>query len=158
MEIILIAAVASNGVIGNRDDLPWDIPNDLKRFKRLTLNHPVIMGRRTYDSILARSKKPLPDRTNIVLTRNENFHPDGIITANSIDEAILLAATFNSRAYVIGGETVYRDSMERAFGLEITEVTGNYDGDSFFPRIDQTVWKEVFRENHDGYSFVRYRH
>lgn len=153
--ISIIVAVAKNGVIGKANALPWYIPEDLKRFKALTVGHTVIMGRKTYESILARINKPLPDRKNIVITRQNNFsvHP-GVEVFSSLDQAI--TAHKNEEIFIIGGAEIYNQAMSKVDRLLVTEVSGEHDGDVFFPTIDLAIWKEVSREPHDGYSFVAY--
>ena len=161
MEIILIAAVAQNRVIGNKGALPWYIPADLQRFKKLTTGHPVIMGRKTYESILKRIGKPLPDRLNIVLTSQKNYAvAPGVILASSFNEAIEKVKN-ESIIYVIGGRQVYEDALPKATTLEMTHVHQDYEGDALFPEINKEIWKEESRENHSEsdikYSFARYK-
>lgn len=155
-ELILIAAVAKNSVIGKRGGIPWHIPEDIKRFRRLTLDSTVIMGRKTYDSL---DIKPLPKRLNIVLSRDKEFCPPNLVVCDSLEQA-LDACSFNEAVYVIGGQRVYEQTVNhpQASRLEITEVDREYDGDAFFPRIDPEIWEEVkeFRESRDWYSFVTY--
>ena len=158
MNLTLIAAVAENNVIGNAGALPWSLPEDLKRFKQLTLHHPVIMGRRTYESILARIGKPLPHRQNIVVSSQEELViPQGVVFhAFDIEGAIRLAHDYHHTAFVIGGATLYAQLLPRATRLEITEVYASPPGDTFFPSIEGKVWREVERTPRDGYSFVQY--
>src|SRR3989338_1130371 len=107
LEIIIIAAIADNNVIGNNNDIPWNIPEDLKRFKELTTGNPVIMGRNTYESILARIKKPLPNRKNYVLTRNLSYTPEGVHIVHTLQEALQhIQETRTTKAYIIGGKKV----------------------------------------------------
>jgi len=159
MELVIIAAVAENNIIGKDNHLLWHIPEDLKRFKRLTENHPVIMGRKTYESI-PEEYRPLLGRLNIVLSRN-SFYECGMISAKSLEEAIKLAESAddgfdNSMAFIIGGQSVYEQSIGRADRLEITEVHHNYVGDAYFPRINSAVWREINRLDKERYSFVTY--
>lgn len=150
MKIIIIAAVSENGVIGDGPNIPWHISEDFKRFKELTLNHPVIMGRKTFESI----GKPLSNRQNIVLTRKNDYNPEGVLVVHSLDEA--LSSCEDEEVYIIGGSTVYSEAMPKADVLEITEVHQKVDGDVFFPDIDKNVWKEIVRDDRQGFSFVTY--
>ena len=157
--ITIIVAKAENNVIGNENQLIWHLSSDLKRFKSLTSGHPILMGRKTYESI----GKPLPNRTNIVITRNEEWKEVGVFTSNSLEEAIKKAKEFDDEIFIIGGGNIYKQSMEFADFLEITEVHQEFEGDTRFPEIDEKIWKEVSRErfekdekNEFDYSFVRY--
>lgn len=157
--ITIIVAKAENNVIGNENQLIWHLSSDLKRFKSLTSGHPILMGRKTYESI----GKPLPNRTNIVITRNEEWKEVGVFTSNSLEEAIKKAKEFDDEIFIIGGGNIYKQSMEYADSLEITEVHHEFEGDTRFPEIDEKIWKEVSRErfekdekNEFDYSFVRY--
>lgn len=158
--ITIIVAKAENNVIGNNNELIWHLPTDLKHFKDLTTGHTVIMGRRTFDSI----EKPLPNRTNIVITRNEEWKFDGVIVADSLEEAIEKGKKIGENLFIIGGGNIYEQSMDVADILEVTEVHHPFKGDAFFPEIDRTIWNEVSREdfladdkNEFAYSFVRYK-
>jgi len=157
--IALIAAVADNRVIGRDGEMPWHLPADLRHFKETTTGHPVIMGRLTYDSIAADLGGPLPDRTNIVLSRRDPDLPEGVVVADSIQEAIdaaRAAAGDAETVYVIGGATVYEQFLPRADRLVRTEIQESYEGDTRFPAWDRTEWTEQHREDHDGFSFVEY--
>ena len=151
MELILIAAVAENKVIGHHGKIPWYFSEDMKRLRELTLGNTIIVGRKTYDSLPLKFR-PLPDRNNIVITRNENYEADGIITAISIQEALEMAKSLGKRNYVIGGADIYRQTINLANKLEITEIKGNFKGDAFFPEIDNKIWKESFRDKRVQYS------
>ena len=143
--ITLIAAVATNGVIGNAGRLPWSIPDDLRRFRSLTIGKPVIMGRATFDSI----GRPLPERTNIVLTRNSRFSVPGVHRATGAADAVAVAQNLHgveSEICVIGGGEIYREMLPRASKLCITHVHAQPAGDTHFPEIAQDRWQEVFRE------------
>lgn len=145
MLISAIVAVAENGVIGQDNQLPWYLPADLAYFKRTTLGHCVIMGRNSFRSI----GRPLPKRTNIVLTRDPFFAADGVLTAHSIEEAFQLAeATGDTEAFIIGGGDLYRQTMPLWDKLYLTEVHIRPDGDVFFPPIRLDDWREVWREAH----------
>jgi dihydrofolate reductase len=153
-EIIAIAAVAANGVIGAGNDIPWRIPADWQRFKALTMGNVLIMGRKTYDSI----GRPLPGRTTFVITRDRMWRGEGVRPVPSVDEALNQALLLDSqRIFVAGGGEIYRAAWDRLTGLEITEVDQHPDGEVTFPEIDPEEWIESSREPHDGYSFVSYR-
>ena len=153
-EIIGIAAVAVNGVIGSDNDIPWRIPADWQRFKALTMGNVLIMGRKTYDSI----GRPLPGRTTFVITRDRMWRGDGVRAVPDLDDAFDQAMLLNPEAiFVAGGGEIYRAAWDRLTGLEITEVDQQPDGDVRFPEIDPDEWIEIEREPGDGYSFVSYR-
>ena len=159
MELALIAAVSGGRVIGNKGEMPWHIKEDLKRFKGLTYGHPVLMGRKTYESIIKRNGKPLPARMNIVLSMDAGFqvnHPGATVCGN-INEALEIASIRDRVCYVVGGQNVYEQTIGLANRLEITEVHGEFEGDAFFPEINKEDWTETFREKKDFYSFVTYR-
>jgi len=139
--IYLVAAVASNGIIGANGRLPWHFPEELKHFKEVTLGHPVIMGRRTWESL----KGPLPGRRNIVVTRTPGYRAPGIETAVSLDAALALCATAE-KAMVIGGSRLFEESLPIACGLELTEIRRDYAGDTRFPEYDRSQWREIKRE------------
>lgn len=153
-EIIAIAAVAANGVIGAGNDIPWRIPADWKRFKALTMGSVLIMGRKTYDSI----GRPLPGRTTFVITRDRMWRGDGVCAVPSVDEAFDQAMLLNPRViFVAGGGEIYRAAWDRLTGLEITEVNQQPAGEVIFPEIDPEDWLETGREPHNEYTFVSYR-
>ncbi|MFC7177475.1 dihydrofolate reductase [Halosegnis marinus] len=154
-EVVLVAAVAANGVIGRDGTMPWHYPEDLKHFKQLTTGHPVVMGRRTYESIVARIDGPLPDRTNVVLSRSALDLPEGAVHAGGTDEALALAAERDDVVYVVGGETVYEAFMSRADRLVLTELDDAYEGDTYFPELGPE-WTETAREAREGLAFVTY--
>jgi dihydrofolate reductase len=144
--IVLVAAVGENGVIGRDGALPWRLKSDMQHFRRLTLGRPVVMGRKTYESI----GKPLTDRTNIVITRDRGFAAEGIVVAHSLDEAMQAArADAQQRSVgeiaVIGGAGIFCDSMALADQLEITLVHASPPGDTFFPPIGTKIWRETGR-------------
>jgi dihydrofolate reductase len=149
-EIIVIVAVAKNNVIGKDNRMPWHNKEDLERFKSLTLNHTVIMGRKTFLSLPI---KPLPRRENIVLSRN-NFKFDNVIVKESLDEAINHSK--NKMVFIIGGSSVYEESMKFANKLEITKIDKEYEGDTFFPEIDGSEWELIKEERKEYYSFQTY--
>lgn len=142
----LIAAVAANGVIGSDNALPWRLPEDLKRFKALTLGHPVIMGRKTYASI----GRPLPGRRNIVVSRNAAFAAAGCETAASLEAAIAACAGTADEIFVIGGAQIYAEALPLAERLYLTEIRAEFPGDARFPAFDRDAWRETARERHPG--------
>ena len=152
MKISLIAAVADGNVIGSNGALPWKISADLKRFRELTTGHVILMGRKTFESI----GKPLPNRTNIVISSNPDFHPDGCTICHTIDEGIQKAQELGEEElFVVGGGTIYSQTIERADRLYMTKVHRVYDGDTVFP--DYTSFGHVVsREPHtepDGLAY-----
>jgi dihydrofolate reductase len=158
-DILIIAAVAANGVIGNGNQMPWRLPEDLKRFKKLTLGHAVIMGRKTFDSIMTTTGKPLPGRDNIVITRSRDWAGVGCRAVNSL-QAALAAVPAGQDAFVIGGGEIYALALPLARRLYLTEIEREFQGDAVFPDFDRSHWKEVSREpGTDGdldYAFVEY--
>lgn len=186
MAIVLVAAVAENGVIGADGEMPWHYPADLKRFKELTMGSPVVMGRRTYESIERAIDGPLPGRTNVVLSRRRCLElPEGAVHARNVEEALELAeaaiegttptetgageatsakadegatsaGTNDEAIYVIGGRAVYDAFLERASELRITEIPGAPAGDTCFPEIGEE-WREIDRKECGELSFVTYR-
>jgi dihydrofolate reductase len=153
--VILVAAVAANGVIGARGGLPWRLPGDLRHFKALTLGHPVIMGRRTWEGL----GRALPGRENIVVTRRPGFEAPGAHVAASLDAALALCAG-EPAAFVIGGAQLYAAALPLADALELTEIHRDYDGDTRFPPFERADWREIERrpQSSDGlrFDFVRY--
>ena len=161
MEIAIIAAVAKNGVIGNRGNLPWYLPDDLKRFKELTMGYAVIMGRNTYESIVRRIGKPLPRRKNIVLTSQDKESTGEVVYFKSMNAAIDYARGQYERAFVIGGQRVFEEAIDIADRLELTLIDRDFEGDIYFPNIDYEKWSEVKRSDRMIYgdmsfSFVTY--
>ncbi|HET7689878.1 MAG TPA: dihydrofolate reductase [Nocardioidaceae bacterium] len=148
--VVLVAAVADNGVIGRGGDIPWSNPEDLKHFRRVTRDNTVVMGRRTFESI----GHPLPYRTNIVVTRQPDWSHEGTFVAPSVADAIALAQAFDGDVMVIGGGQVYADAMHVADQQILTEIHLMPEGDTFYPPYDATEWAETKRESHDGYDFV----
>lgn len=159
-EIIILAAIAEkNRVIGKNGRLPWHISEDLKRFKRLTIGHAVLMGRKTFESILNRLGTPLPERRNLVLTRQQTYpsYP-GVETYPSLQEA-LTAAEMESKLFVIGGEAVFAATLPHAHRLELTIVEGEYDGDANFPEYEHlrdTRFQRTASEKKEGFRFETY--
>ena len=137
-EITIIAAVSENNVLGKNNKLIWHIPNDLKRFKKLTLGHSVIMGRKTFESIA----RPLPQRKNIILTRNKNYKAKGAVIAHNVKEALNFCENDN-QPFIIGGGEIYKLFMSISNKIELTRIHKSYDGDAFFPEILEEKWKLV---------------
>lgn len=157
--LTIIAAAGENDAIGKGNKLIWHLRNDLIRFKKLTSGHHIIMGRKTFESF----PKPLPNRTHIVISRQENYQaPAGVIIVNSLEKAIV-AAKSDSQPFIIGGGEIYKQAMPLADKLEITRVHESFDADTFFPKIDTSVWKETSKtfhgkdEEHDyPFTFLTY--
>jgi len=153
--IALVVAKAANGVIGDRSRIPWRLPEDMRRFKQLTMGKPCIMGRTTWDSL---PKKPLPGRLNIVVTRNPNFIADGAAVVHSFGDAIARGQSESAdEIAVIGGEEIYRAALLRADVIYLTDVLAEFPGDAHFPAIDPRAWRETFREEHVSDTGLRYR-
>jgi dihydrofolate reductase len=144
--ISLVLARADNGVIGNAGGLPWRLPDDMRRFKALTMGKPVVMGRKTWQSL---PKKPLPGRTNIVVTRDVGFHAEGAVVVHTLDGAIARAQSENlEEIAIIGGAQIYTAALPLASRIHLTEVHTDADGDTHMPAFDSKVWREVTREDH----------
>jgi len=157
MKLSLIAAVAANGVIGAGGDVPWQYPEDMTHFKRTTVGHPVVMGRRTFESIQRDLDGPLSERLNIVLTSTPQRLPDSVTAVTSIAAALAEANDSGaSTTYVIGGATVYEQFLPRADELLLTELTAAFDGDTVFPTVDWSCWTETERTTHSDFDIVRY--
>ena len=146
--VSLVVARADNGIIGKGGALPWRLPDDLRRFKQLTLGKPVVMGRKTWESL---PKKPLPGRENIVVTRDPGFRAEGAVVVHSLDEALARAA---DEICVIGGVEIFREALPRATRIHLTEVHADVDGDTRMPGFDPAAWRETAREDHESYSYV----
>jgi len=144
--VSIIAAVADNGVIGLRGGLPWHLPADLKRFKKLTTGHHMVMGRRTWDSI---GRRPLPGRPTVVVSRDPSFVAEGAQVARSVDEALELAAGADE-VFIAGGEAVYREALPVADRVYLTRVHGRFAGDAFFPEFDEGGWRVVVEERREA--------
>jgi dihydrofolate reductase len=156
--VTLIAAVARNGVIGRHGTIPWRIPGDLPRFKQITMGHPVIMGRRTWESL----GRPLPGRRNLVISRSEGFAPAGAEVYASLSAA-LSACAGAQEVFVIGGTEAYREALDVAGRLMLTELDADFEGDAYFPPFDRGLWRETMRETHAAsaacpfsYAYVNY--
>jgi dihydrofolate reductase len=149
--IYLVAAVAKNGIIGKCGKLPWHLPEDLQHFKKLTLGHPILMGRRTWESL----GKPLPGRENIVISRQAGFEAPGASVARSVEGAIALCVG-EPVAFVIGGADLYAATLPLADGLVLTELDRDYDGDTRFPDWDRKAWRVSQKETHTSREGVRF--
>lgn len=136
MNLTLIAAMAQNRVIGKDNDLIWHFPDDLKHFKSLTSGHHVIMGRKTYESMM----RPLPKRVNIVISRQEDYQAEGCLMAHSLEEAIKLVKD-DDQPFIIGGAQIYKQALAIANTIELTLIHSEYEGDTFFPEFDTSKWK-----------------
>lgn len=158
--LTIIAAVAKNKALGKNNDLIWRLPADLKRFKKITLGHHVIMGRKTFESL----GKPLPNRTTIIISRNVSYKVEGCIVVHTL-EAAILAAKEDKNPFILGGGEIYKQALLRADILDLTLVHHSFDdADTFFPDIDYNQWIEINREDFNAdeqhaydYSFVRYK-
>jgi len=156
--LTLLAALAKNRVIGIDNRLPWRLPEDLKRFKALTLGHPIIMGRKTWESL----GRPLPGRSNIIVSRSPGYAASGASVVQSLAEAVSLAASSGAdEAFVIGGAEIYRQALPLAQCLQLTEIAEDFPGDVYFPEFDKCDWLEIARECHHSangfdYAFVTY--
>ena len=158
MKITLVAAVSENGVIGRGNALPWHLPADLQRFKRLTTGHAVVMGRKTWESI----RRPLPNRRNIVISSSPGFQPAGATVVPTFGAAVEAARDL-SQLFAIGGSRVFEAALPLTDRLELTRVHAQVPGDAFFPRLDLSEWKLVAEERHDAdeqhaypFSFLTY--
>lgn len=158
MKLSLIVAMASNRTIGLNKKMPWHLSADLKKFKKITMDHPIIMGRKTFESI----GRPLPGRQNIIISRNPDYQQEGCQVFNNLDNALQSCAE-NDEVFVIGGATLYAATLARADKLYITEIQQGFDGDTWFPEINLEQWHEIAREdiNDDNsvafnYSFIVY--
>ncbi|KAF2327052.1 MAG: dihydrofolate reductase [Flavobacterium nitrogenifigens] len=143
--IIMIAAAAENNALGKNNELVWHLPNDFKRFKSLTTGHHIIMGRKTFESF----PKPLPDRVHIVISRQENYKPEGCIVVDSIEKAIAICPE-NDDSYVIGGGEIYNLALPFTDIIELTKVHHSFDADAFFPKINKSEW--VLVESEENYK------
>jgi len=152
-EIIVIAAVAENNVIGNKGDIPWRISEDFQRFKKITLGYPCVMGDRTYESLPVR---PLPERENIVLSLDPEYKAEGTTVFHDWNEA-LAALKDREKVFICGGASIYRLGMKVASTLELTRVNQTPEGDTFFPEINLEEWNLVNEEKHEGFSFQTYK-
>lgn len=144
MIISLIAAIGKNRIIGNKNALPWSLPADMKHFKELTAGKPVIMGRKTFESI----GKPLPNRTNIIITHNQNYKAEGCTVVHSPDDA-LKAAENHEEVMVIGGARIYKEFLPKADKMCLTLIDADFEGDAYFPEYSIEEWEETAYEEHE---------
>jgi dihydrofolate reductase len=158
MRLSAIVAMASNRVIGVNNQLPWRLPADLARFKRLTMGHTLVMGRKTYESI----GRPLPGRTTIVMTRQRDYAPQGVKVAHAVDEALALAQG-DDEVFIIGGAELFAQTMDRLDRLYLTLIEREFPGDTSFPEVDLSTWKLIEQEHHPAptpealpYTFLTY--
>lgn len=155
MMVSLVVAASRNGVIGAGGKLPWRLPADLKRFKEITLGHPIIMGRKTFESI----GKPLPGRTNIVITRQKGFQACGATVAHSLEEALQICEG-QEETFVIGGAEIYKEALPQAARIYLTRIDQDFEGDTRLD-LDLSAWEETSREDFSGavlpYSFITYK-
>jgi dihydrofolate reductase len=142
--VSIIVATASNNVIGKDNQLIWHLPADLKHFKQLTMGHPILMGRKTYESI----GKPLPGRTTVIITRQQDFKADGCIITHSVQEAIEKAKEIDEQVYIIGGAEVYKEALPLTDCIELTNIHHSFDGDTYFPEITESDWEVISKEEH----------
>lgn len=156
MLISAIVAMSDNRVIGHHNKLPWHLPADLQHFKKITLKKPILMGRKTFESI----GRPLPERLNIVITRDKNFSAAGIDVTHSIEEALTLVKN-HEEVFIIGGAELFNQTLMRVQRLYLTLIHQHFEGDTFFPELDKKEWREVAREDHEAdeknkwaYSFL----
>jgi len=164
MQISMIAAVAENYVIGKDNDLVWRLPDDMKFFMQKTTGHHVIMGRKNFES-LPPKYRPLPNRTNIVITRQENYKAEGAHVVNSVQEALVIAHKNDEQeAFIIGGGEIYKLGLDIADTMYITEIHESFEGDAYFPEFDKSKWNEIERIPHPvdekhkyPFDFVTYK-
>ena len=152
LTVAIVAAIGTNGVIGRNGGLPWHLPEDLPRVKRITMGHVLLMGRRTYESI----GRALPGRTTVVVTRTPGWSADGVLVAASIEDALTLASGIDSQLFVFGGSAVFAATLPLADHMYLTHVDAAPDGDTYFPDVDWSAWTEVARDARDGFAFVEY--
>ncbi|MCB7482491.1 dihydrofolate reductase [Christiangramia sediminis] len=142
--LTMIAAAAENNALGKDNDLVWHLPDDFKRFKRLTSGHHIIMGRKTFESF----PKLLPERTHVIITRQKDYNPEGTVVVNSMEEAIRVSK-LDEQAFIIGGGEIYKMGMEHAEKIELTRVHGKFDADTYFPEINEEEWELVKEQFHE---------
>ncbi len=148
--VVMVAAVARNGVIGDRGGIPWHIPEDMRHFRETTRGHTVVMGRTTYEGI----GRPLPHRTNVVVTRDPDWAAEGVLVAHSVEDALDLARRLDGDIVIGGGTQVYAAAMPFATHQVLTEVDRSPEGDTHYPAFDRAEWRQTRREDHDAYAWV----
>jgi dihydrofolate reductase len=152
--VSLVVAMAANNVIGSRGTIPWHIPEDMCHFREVTLGKPCIMGRRTWESL---PKKPLPERVNIVVSRDVAYDAAGALVAGSFEAALASAQADNpAEIAVIGGAEIYRAALPVTDVIHLTQIESAFDGDTYFPQLDTTDWREVAREEHATTNDIKY--
>jgi dihydrofolate reductase len=164
MEIAMIAAVSKNGVIGKDNDLVWSLPDDMRYFMNSTKDHYIILGRKNYESLPPKFR-PLPNRTNIVITRQQGLKLENTIVVNSLEEAIAKCKKEKQeKIFVIGGGQIYKQAFSKADTLYLTEINNKFEGDTFFPDYNKSDWEEISREHHPiderhlySFDFVIYK-
>ncbi|AXT85207.1 dihydrofolate reductase [Aeromicrobium sp. A1-2] len=154
MTVTIVVAIGANGVIGLDGEMPWPRTGDQQQFKALTMGHPIVMGRATYESI----GRPLPGRTSIVLTRDPRWHADGVEVAHSLTDGLALALGRDDEVFLIGGAQVYAEALAEGLvdAMVVTHVHLSPEGDAWFPDIDWAAWTELDRESYDGYDIATY--
>ncbi len=160
----MIAAMGQNRVIGKDNDIPWHLPDDFQYFKNTTKGHYVLMGRKNFESLPPRFK-PLPDRPNVVITRNKQYQAEGAVVVNSLEQAIEKAKMKDeTEAFIIGGGEIYQLGLDLADTIYLTEINGSFEGDTHFPEFDKTIWQETSRQHHPAddrhqfsFDFVVYK-
>jgi dihydrofolate reductase len=156
--IASIFAMSENRVIGKDNQLPWHLPADLKFFKATTLNHPILMGRKTFESI----GRPLPQRTNIIITRQQGYRTEGALVVNSLSEAIKVGQQLHPDLFIIGGAEILREALPLVDTMYLTRIHETFDGDVYYPELNEQQWQETWREDHQPdeknkypFSFIR---
>ncbi|GAB1462123.1 dihydrofolate reductase [Pedobacter sp.] len=142
-QIIIVVAISANNAIGKNNELLWHMPNDLKHFKNITSGGTVVMGRKTFDSV----GRPLPNRRNIVITRQKDLQIDGVEVVNSLNSALELTSN-EEKIFILGGAEIYKEALPLTHKIELTRVHQEFDADAFFPELDNETWKEVWKEDH----------
>jgi dihydrofolate reductase len=143
MKLSLIVAMSANRVIGRDNKMPWHLSADLKRFRAITMNSPILMGRKTFESI----GKPLDGRTNLILSKNPDYQPDGCLVFDSLENALNAAKRFGDELFIIGGATLYEIALPLAQRLYLTNIETEFEGDTFFPELDWNDWNEIACEH-----------
>jgi dihydrofolate reductase len=162
VEFALIAAVAANGVVGADGSIPWHYSEDMQHFRRTTTGHPVVLGRRTYENVVAGLGEPFPERQSVVLTETLSDLPEGAVAVRSVDDAVAVARESAREmdvdtVFVAGGSAVYEAFLPLADRLVLTELHDSYEGDRYFPDVAWDDWREVSREPREDFDFVAYR-
>jgi dihydrofolate reductase len=151
MPVTIVVAVSENGVIGKAGKIPWNLPAEQAHFRALTIGHVLVMGRRTFDSI----GRPLPGRTTVVVTRRPDWSAPGVEVSHSVDEALDRALEIDANVFVVGGSAIYAEALPRVSDIVLSEITGEYDGDTYLPSFDRSEWREVERRKGHGFDIIR---